>query len=96
MVYETENKSSYVGWEGTILDFFMVSNFFLPSFSTANKHIFCFVFFAQRQVAEQARFVLESIHDNSHIKENLKGVIEFQRKLHAIVDEVRITFCIIP
>ncbi|XP_066930260.1 otoferlin-like isoform X4 [Clytia hemisphaerica] len=40
-----------------------------------------------RQVADQARSVLDSIHDNTHIKENLKMVIEFQRKIQTIVTE---------
>ena len=32
--------------------------------------------------------MLDSIHDNTHIKENLKMVIEFQRKIQTIVTEV--------
>lgn len=40
-----------------------------------------------RQVAEQARMVLESIRDNSHIKENLKCVLEFQKRIQTILVE---------
>lgn len=66
--------------------------YLLVLFNNLSKHThdILFILVIQRQVAEQARLVLDGIHDNTHIKENLKVVVDFHRKLQALACEVDI------